>query len=364
MKVLIPFDGTKYADNALLDLQAAGFGKDDEIVVAITDVWLPESADEVLKVKAERRLNLERSGTCSYAPARRRFEEERFLSSLIRKRVSSAFPMWDIRIESLPGFSLVSSEILEKASKWRPDLVVLGSQRNIVEVSNGNYRSGLWRVVSELDCSVRLARRTNYGRSLTIPDSPSRIIAVLNGSRTDEKIVTALADRRWPIESELRLVQVNRNTFPEKHKLSLPHTKVEPFKLRLPNFVNASPPENGSFKFNGRTNLLEMSGLRISRSNFEINAPPDSIIQAIRDWKPDCIFIADSTNSVGKRVSDGLATSNDLVGMLVQQAQCSIEIVRSTEKRIEQISIPTARPPASTQPGEIRNIATSLAASI
>lgn len=364
MKVLIPYDGTEYADNALLDLQAAGLGKDDEIVVTITDVWLPESADEVLKVKAERRLNLERSGTCSYAPARRRFEEERFLSSLIRKRLSSAFPMWNFRIETLPGFSLVSSEILEKVSRWRPDLVILGSRRDAVEVSNGSYRSGLWRVVSEVDCSVRLARRTNYGRSLTTPDSPSRIIAVMNGSRTDEKIVTALADRRWPIESELRLVQVNGKSFPERHELSLPHTKVKPFTLRLPICVNASPPENGSFRFNGRTKLLETSGLQVSRANFEINAPPDSIIQAIRDWKPDCVFFADSTNSVGKRVSEGLAISNDLGGMLVQPAQYSIEIVRSTEKRTEQISIPTARPLGSMQPGEIRNIATSLAASI
>lgn len=168
MKVLIPYDGTKNAENALLELQNAGFGQRDEILIVITDVFLPESAEEFSKACRERLLNLQRFGIYSYVPARRRLEEERFLSQQIRRRLSSDFPAWNIKIETLPGLSLVSSEVLAKAAVWKADLIILGSQEG--KASNNGYKSSLWRIVSEAECEVRLADGTKRGKSAVKPD--------------------------------------------------------------------------------------------------------------------------------------------------------------------------------------------------
>lgn len=170
MKVLIPYDGTKEAENALLELQNAGFGQRDEILIVITDVFLPESAEDFSKACRERKLRLEGSGNCSYVPARRRLEEERLLSREIHRRLSSDFPAWNIKIETLPGLSLVSSEVMAKAAVWKADLIVLGSQKSEVEASSNGYKSSLWRVVSEAECEVRLADGTKRGKSAVKPD--------------------------------------------------------------------------------------------------------------------------------------------------------------------------------------------------
>lgn len=157
MRILIPYDGTKNAENALLELKNVEFRQDDEILIVITDVFLPESAEEFLKAKKERLLNLEKSGTCSYSPARRRLEEERFLAREIRHCLLSFFPAQNIQIKTLPGLSLVSSEVLGKAARWQADLIILGSLEGGLDATKNGYKSGLWRVALEAECSVRLA---------------------------------------------------------------------------------------------------------------------------------------------------------------------------------------------------------------
>jgi nucleotide-binding universal stress UspA family protein len=157
MRVLIPYDGTKNAENALFELHNAEFGKDDEILVVITDVWLPESIEELSNARRKRRLNFERSGTSSYIPARRRLEEERFLVCEIQNRLSAEFPKLNIKVGTLPGFSLVSSEVLEKAKRWKADLIILGKLKHKVEASKNGYKSKFGFVVSEAECPVRFA---------------------------------------------------------------------------------------------------------------------------------------------------------------------------------------------------------------
>lgn len=170
MKILIPHDGTKNAENALLDLQNAGFGQDDEVLIVITDVFLPESAEEFFKAVKERRLNLEKSGTCSYAPARRQFEEERLLAREIRRRLSTDFPAWNIQIETLPGLSLVPGEILEKAARWKADLIILGCEEGAMIKNPNGYKSGLRRVAAEAKCAVRLAFGATGAKPAVKPD--------------------------------------------------------------------------------------------------------------------------------------------------------------------------------------------------
>ncbi len=194
MKVLIPYDGSKNAENALLELQRADFGRQDEILVLVTDIFLPESAKMFFKTQRERQLNLERSGICSHVPARRLVEEKKLLKREISRRLSNYLPTWNISIGTLPGSSLVSSEILAKSAVWNADLIILGAsfEEDSVAAING-YKSEKWRVAAGADCPVRIARPKKASNF----DSPSRKIVVLDGSPKNVEIVQNVARSGW-----------------------------------------------------------------------------------------------------------------------------------------------------------------------
>ena len=162
MRILIPYDGTKNAENALLELHNAEFGKDDEILVIITDVLLAESLDEISQTRRKRRLDFESTGTSSYSPSRSKFEEERFLVNKIQSRLLSEFPELNIKTGTLPGYSLVSSELLDKARRWKADLIILGKQKHEVEAAKNGYKPEFWRIVSEAQSPVRFAYGTKH----------------------------------------------------------------------------------------------------------------------------------------------------------------------------------------------------------
>lgn len=186
MKVLIPYDGSKNAENALLELQSADFGRQDEILILVTDIFLPESAEMFFKTQRERQLKLERSGTCSHVPARKLTEEKKMLTCEVRRRLSNDFPTWNISIGRLPGASLLSSEILAKAAVWNADLIILGATFEDASVAAiDGYRSEKWRVAAEANCPVRIALQrfaSNFnspGRTVVFSDDPPKPIEII-----------------------------------------------------------------------------------------------------------------------------------------------------------------------------------------
>jgi nucleotide-binding universal stress UspA family protein len=158
MKILIPYDGSKNADIALDYLHAAEFAPEEhEILVVVTDVWLPETVEEFFSTRALRKRQTEMSGSSSYAPALRDWEEERFLARDVRRRLESKFPSWDVTVTTLAGFSLVSSEVLEKAESWGADLIILGSQSD-------SGAPGAQAVAAKARCPVRIVRDSHVGK--------------------------------------------------------------------------------------------------------------------------------------------------------------------------------------------------------
>jgi nucleotide-binding universal stress UspA family protein len=156
MRILIPYDGSQNAENALRDLSEAGFaGGKHEVLVVVSGVWLPETAKEFERARAARWLKVERSGMCSYIPARRKPEEERLLISEARERLSLMFPSWDVRVERLPGRSLVSSEILQRAETWGAELIILGGRDDFVTAQSVGQGTGAARVAKEARCAAR-----------------------------------------------------------------------------------------------------------------------------------------------------------------------------------------------------------------
>ena len=163
MKILIPYDGSKNAEKALRDLSEAGLAGGDrhEVLIVVSDVWLTESVEEFFSACAARRRKVEISGACSYISAQRRLEEERFLSREASERLSSMFPSWDARVETLPGMSLASSEVLERAETWGADLIILGSGETGAAAQTFSQGTGAARVAKEAACAVRVAGGRN-----------------------------------------------------------------------------------------------------------------------------------------------------------------------------------------------------------
>jgi nucleotide-binding universal stress UspA family protein len=133
MRILVPYDGSTNADIALESLLAPEFAEGrHEILVVVTDVWLHGSAKEYASIRARRGAQIRKSGMSSYAPALKTYEEERFLSRKVLSRLESKLPLSSVRVETLPGLTLVETELLQRADDWEPDLILLGSQRHTV----------------------------------------------------------------------------------------------------------------------------------------------------------------------------------------------------------------------------------------
>src|SRR5687768_4947698 len=158
MKILVPYDGSPNSDIAMESLRSAEFALcGHEVLAVVTDVWLHHSLEEFRSIRAGRTLQMERSGISSCAPALRIHEEERFLSGEVRRLLETNNPSSHIRVETLPGISLVSTEFVERAESWGAELVILGSQ-------GASIAPGARRVASEVRCSVRIARSPKYRR--------------------------------------------------------------------------------------------------------------------------------------------------------------------------------------------------------
>lgn len=180
MKVLIPYDGSSNARIALEALHAPEFaGQRLDVLILITDVWLPETTEDFFFVRADRKNRMELSGICSYVPASRNREEMLFLAREIRRQTESLTDQWNIRLENAEGFSLVSSEVLERAETWKADLIILGTQ-------NGGS-AGARRVAAKAKCRVRMVGGLKpTGTANRLPKQISRLLESVRFNAAEE----------------------------------------------------------------------------------------------------------------------------------------------------------------------------------
>ncbi|HEY6404145.1 MAG TPA: universal stress protein, partial [Blastocatellia bacterium] len=114
MKILIAYDGSEGADWAIEDLKRAGLPRRAEAVVLTIAEELIPAPTSIGGVATPFGKDLLEEEKGSLALARR-------ASSLIRE----LFPDWEILAEA--GIGSPGSEIIARADKWRPDLIVVGS---------------------------------------------------------------------------------------------------------------------------------------------------------------------------------------------------------------------------------------------
>ena len=313
-KFLIGYDGSECADAALDDLAQAGLPADAEaLILSVSEVWLPppppssyaivEEAQHA-KSPADLQRGFAKKGVAAKAALK--------LAESARARVKANFPRWKVSIDSSCGSP--AWELIAKADEWKPDLIIVGSHGRSA-VGRFVLGSVSQRVLTEARCSVRIAR----GR-VAEPNSPVRIILGVDGSPPSLNAARALASRRWPSCTEVRVVVVDDPLFPDYLGVIPPLKKIiDEDRVEERIWVEKISTEP--------TAILLAAGLEVS-SLLRQGDPKTELPKAAEEWGADCIFVGSAgfSNRFERFVLGSVSAA------VATRAHCSVEVVRGKSK--------------------------------
>ena len=239
------------------------------------------------------------------------FEKADALARQAGERLRSSFHSWDVKTEAVAGSP--ARVLIEKADEWKPDLIVVGS----------HGRSGLERlilgsvsqkVLSEADCSVRIAR----GRKIE-SQKPVRIVIGVDGSSGSDSAVEAVARRWWPAGSEVLAVTADFTT---------PTLTSAQMVGPLIKWIDEERERIRLAVVRAKEKLVH-SGLSFSPL-VKAGEPKELLCAEAEDWKADCIFVGAKHQSRIDRFLLGSVSA-----AVAARAHCSVEVVRSKEMRKE-----------------------------
>jgi nucleotide-binding universal stress UspA family protein len=308
-KVLIAYDGSAYADAALDDLRRAGLPGEAEALIVTVGDGLVSTSSPLAEVAGTALTS--RRVTSAIAVAReqsaRLLAEARGFAAYARERVLSHFPGWEVRTRVLEGSP--SWELLQEAERWRPDLVVVGSQGRSA-LARFFLGSVSKRLATESPTSVRVVRRAAEKSGV----EPPRIMIGVDGSPGAERAVRSVGRRVWPEGTEVRIVTVDDG---------VPPTGILPAAAAMLKDGNEEAVAKARRMAEWAAEELRAIGLRVSVA-IEKGEPRRVLVGEARKWGADSIF-------VGGRGFGG-AVERLLLGSvstaLVTKAHCSVEVVR------------------------------------
>ncbi|HKO97613.1 MAG TPA: universal stress protein [Pyrinomonadaceae bacterium] len=311
MKILIAYDGSDCAEAALDDLQRAGLPPEAEAqLISVAEVWLPPPAPSSYEIVEEARqvkvpADMKRVYTKGCAAAK----EALAMAERAGDRVRTNFPGWTVSADSSCGSP--AWEVVFRADQWKPDLVVVGSHGR---TALGRFVLGSvsQRVLTEAKCSVRIAR----GR-VEEPGLPVRIIVGIDGSPGCEEAVRAVAARKWPAGSEVKVIIVDDPFVPSVMGEIIPplaHTIEES------NAVDRAWDEK---ILAHAMSLLSGTEIKVT-SEVRLGDPKKELPQAAEEWGADSIFVGSAgfSNRLERFVLGSISAA------VAARAHCSVEVVR------------------------------------
>jgi len=316
MKILIGYDGSECADAALDDLTQAALPPTGEAhILSVAEVWLPppppssyEIIEEARHAKSPAELQRDFAKHCAAA------QEALVLAERARDRVRANFPEWNVTVDSSCGSP--AWELVAKADEWKPDLIVVGSHGR---TALGRFVLGSvsQRVLNEALCSVRICR----GR-LEEPNSPVRIIVGTDGSPASEEALRAVAARRWPPGSEVKVVMVDDPLAPEfLGKVIAPLGRMLEEDRR---------EERAWVEDVSKHSLQILRGAHVKVSYvLREGDPKQELCKAAEEWNADCIFVGSAgfSNRFERFVLGSISAA------VAARAHCSVEVVRKSVSR-------------------------------
>jgi nucleotide-binding universal stress UspA family protein len=304
MKVLIGYDGSRYADAALDDLKRAGLPKDSEVLVVSVGgapIVPPLASHEIIEkaIVGERLMSIVEHAN---KEASHGLQQARLLALKACLRLKRQFPSWRVRGEALGG--MPANQIIRKADEWDADLIVVGSQgRSAIE--RLIVGSVSLRVARESRCSVRIARLKNAKSNQMEP----RIIIGMDGSPGAERAVRSVFGRSWPSGTKLRIVAIDDGDSA---------IKIAKAVLNVGEKLRENTPVT-------TTKLIKMDGSKglTVTAVIKMGDPRRILVAEAREWRADCIFIGTCDEGTPHGVFEDCVTTG-----LPVSAKCSIEIVR------------------------------------
>jgi nucleotide-binding universal stress UspA family protein len=313
LKLLIGYDGSEYAADAIDDLARAGLPATDveATVLSIADL-LPGVMREDLAhsypaaVFKEARLR-----------AQQELAEAQETAQHGAQRMRRVFAGWQVRAEAAadsPYWGLI-----KRADDRHTDLLVVGSQGRS---ALGRFMLGSvsQNAVLYAPCSTRIGRRRENERRETVAASaPVRIIVGWDGSPDATSAVNAIAQRAWPPGSQARLV-----TALDSRLVTAP-----PAVLPVESIAHGSPThvhdETDLIREGARPVIqtLRNAGLDIGEPVLRRGNPKKVLTDEAETWQADCIFVGAKGMSRVEQVLLGSVS-----GAVAARAYCSVEVVR------------------------------------
>jgi nucleotide-binding universal stress UspA family protein len=304
-RLLVGYDGSKAADDAIRDLFYAGLPPElDATVMSVADVYLPgNSSSPEAAVPEIPPLLVQKARE----KALQTVNAHHALAERACARLRTTFPKWRCTAYAVgdsPGWA-----IARKAMESRSDLVVLGAQSHSL-LERMFLGSVSHKVAAEAPCSVRI------GRHHAATDEPHIIVAV-DGSIDSKASLQEVASRSWPTGTQVRLVIVVDPHL--ETAMTWPGFAPENFVQRN----DQSGREWINRMAEAASKILFEAGLNVS--NYIYDGPPkDVLLRVANEWPAHCIFMGARGLHHGKRLSLGTVAS-----AVASRAHCSVELVRS-----------------------------------
>jgi nucleotide-binding universal stress UspA family protein len=310
MKLLIAYDGSSCSEAALDDLMRAGLPDEGEaLVISVAEVWLPPPPEDESLNEYLEELQTEPQPFKSYKESAHAVAETRTLSCHAKKRFKANFPNWEVTSEATYGSP--AWEILNRASDFAPDLIVVGSHGRSAfnRLILGSISQ---KILTEASSSVRIAR----GR-IEVDPTPVRIIIGFDASEGAQAAVQAVAARKWREGSEVKLIAVADSVTPSTIGRFIPPIN------RIVEEVNQA--ERDWIENLADASLVTLSNAGLS-ANLEIHTgnPKSVLVEGAEKWSADCIFVG--ANAYGSRLERFLLGS--VSSAVASRAHCSVEVVR------------------------------------
>jgi nucleotide-binding universal stress UspA family protein len=292
MKILVAYDGSECADAALDDMRRAGLPADAQIkVLSVIENWLPPpSGLEIIE-------HIDRS------------QEYLALARRGGLRLVAMEQGWDVKSES--GAGSPATVIIEKADEWEADLIVVGSHGHTA-LGRFFFGSVSQKALHEARRSVRVAR----GR-IEEPGTPVRLIIGVDGSKGAEAAVEAVAARKWPAGSEVRIVNATWAT---------PQITSSRGLIQIIKWIDEEKARVNKM-IDDAIGKLRASGLRTEVVVKE-EEPKRLLITEAESWGADCIFVGARGMGRIERFLLGSVSS-----AVAARAHCSVEVVYDRKER-------------------------------
>lgn len=291
LKVLIGYDGSMDANDAIHDLRQSGLPKEvDALVVSVEEspVVPPLTRQKSIEqVFTEWTTKLANHADIHIAESLTQAKAE---AEVAKQKVLSYFPGWHVKTLALPGKP--AAQLIDEARNFEADLIVVGSQGR---TALGRFILGSvsLEVALKSSCSVRIGRH-KFDRDARVP---KRIVVGVDALAGSEQAIKKVLERVWPSGSELRVIA---------------------FDQKQPAIKDVFSTDRHS---NGKVLLSELQGLKVT-AEIRKGDPADVLIEQADEWKADCIFIGACFGA------SSYDSENSVVKDLATKASCSVEIVR------------------------------------